>query len=192
MLFLRDSSQKEFRCWRQTGRQWRAPPASTWSEIQRAVRQRRRKDPCQHPQYTSQHAESNRFAEKLQLDIPFGSSNGEADSDLPSPLGDRHQHDIHDSDPAYQQREGCHARQQNRHDSASGELRLNQILRPSDIEIVILGSGQVVTLAKQACDLVVASVIVSRETAEQKMSSSQNVPVILFCTVVKGMTTKSS
>ena len=48
-----------------------------------------RKDTCQQAQHSSQHAECNRLAEKLQLDIPFGSSHCQTNSNLASPLGDR-------------------------------------------------------------------------------------------------------
>jgi len=61
------------------------------------------KQPREHSQYTSQQAEGNRFAQKLQLDVPLGCSHRQTDSNLARPLGDRYQHDIHNSDAPDQQ-----------------------------------------------------------------------------------------
>ena len=51
----------------------------------------------------SEQRDQHRLDEKLDEDVRAPGAYGLADADLPRALGDRHEHDVHDADPAHQQ-----------------------------------------------------------------------------------------
>ena len=61
-----------------------------------------------------------------------------ADTDLTGALGDRHQHDVHDTDAADQQRDACNGRQDAHHDVDHGGHLLHGCAQAHDVDIVVL------------------------------------------------------
>src|SRR2546429_30983 len=55
-----------------------------------------------HADHTAQQAEHQRFDQELEQDVEPGGAERLADADLAGALGDRHQHDVHDSDAAHE------------------------------------------------------------------------------------------
>ena len=61
----------------------------------------RNADPCQDTQQPATGGEHHRLHEELPDDLPLRGPDGSPDADLPSPLRNRGQHDVHDADPAH-------------------------------------------------------------------------------------------
>jgi hypothetical protein len=55
---------------------------------------------------SAEERQRHRLDQELQQHLPPPRPNGEADADLAGPLGDGHEHDVHDADAAHQQADG--------------------------------------------------------------------------------------
>src|SRR5207249_11185287 len=130
-----------------------------------------------------QHAQHDCFAQEYQLDFRISRAYGESQPNLSRALSDGHQHDIHDADATHEQVQRRNASQKYGQNPAGRKLSLYYVLRAADVEVVSFRWIEMVALTQQSHNLLGSLRHGSRETAEQKMSSSQNVPVILFCTV---------
>src|SRR5258706_2480578 len=62
-------------------------------------------DPQEHARGTPDEAQHHGFAQELQPDRSFRRADGDTHADLPRPLRDRDQHDVHDADAADQERD---------------------------------------------------------------------------------------
>ncbi len=71
----------------------------------------------------AEQAEHDGFDQELQQHVAAAGADGQAQADLARPLGDRHQHDVHDADAADEQRHAGDAREQRRSSSASPRSR---------------------------------------------------------------------
>src|SRR5437870_559843 len=69
-------------------------------------------------------SEKRGFQQELRADVAAARADGPSDADLSRPFGDRHQHDVHDSDSADDERDRGDARQQDREGAAGLLLRL--------------------------------------------------------------------
>src|SRR5205823_8354920 len=98
----------------------------------------------------------------------------------------------HDADATHEQGQRRNASQKYGQNPAGRKLSLYYVLRARMLKSSASAGLRWWRSRSRATICLVASGMASRETAEQKMSSSQNVPVILFCTVAKGITIKSS
>src|SRR6185369_16125320 len=68
-----------------------------------------------YPCYPADHGEEDCFCQELQQYIVFSRPYRHPDPDLAGPFRDRNKHDIHDSDPAYDQRYGGYCAEKQRH-----------------------------------------------------------------------------
>ena len=75
-----------------------------------------------------------------------------AQADLAGALGDRHQHDVHDANPADQQRDGGNSTQEDGQHVGDGAGRVEKILLGQDGEIVG-ADGSAVTGAQDVANL---------------------------------------
>ena len=116
----------------------------------------------------SKQAQHDGFAEELELDGTLGRSHRHANSNFPGALRDRYQHDVHDADSAHQQRNRGDRDQQHAQGPARIELRLNDILGITDIEIVFFLGTQVMAIPRRAADSWPAALTSSGATAEQE------------------------
>ena len=63
----------------------------------------RRADAEEHAEHAAHQAEHQRLDQELEHDVAPGGAERLAHADLPGPLGDRDQHDVHDPDAAHQE-----------------------------------------------------------------------------------------
>src|SRR5579862_3607860 len=64
------------------------------------------------------------LAKELGQDVPRSGADGHADADLPRPLSDADQHDVHDADASDEERDGSDGREEGREDGRALLLRL--------------------------------------------------------------------
>ena len=88
-----------------------------------------------------------RLDQELLDDVAAARAEGAADADLAGALGDRRQHDVHDPDPADQERDAGD-RAQHQVEDPLGRLGLLQQLERDGDRVVLLG----VELAEQAVE----------------------------------------
>ena len=97
--------------------------------------------------------EYDRFYQKLQQHLALQGADGKADADLPRPLGDRHQHDVHDADATHQQAHCRHRTQQAGHGADGAGKGFGDLPGIHDIEVVGLVFGKLAPLAQQRANL---------------------------------------
>ena len=73
----------------------------------------------------------------------------EADANLPGALGDGHQHDVHDADPADEQGHGGDSAQQPRQDCRGHRHGLHHLLHVADGEVILLVAGDAPALPEK-------------------------------------------
>src|SRR5207247_1210222 len=101
---------------------------------------------------SAEQAEDDRFEEDLQQHIAPARADGHAQADLARPLGDRHQHDIHDPDAAHQQRHAGDAGEQRHHGLRRFFPDARHFLHRADHEVVRVARLNLVTPAEQRGD----------------------------------------
>src|SRR6266704_2442564 len=94
-------------------------------------------------------AQHHGLAQKLQLNGLFRRSDGNTNANLPRAFSHGNQHDIHDANPAHNQRDGSDGNQQNRERLAGFELRLNDVFRVADVEVIVFFRAQMVAVAQE-------------------------------------------
>src|SRR5690349_21945747 len=92
----------------------------------------------------AQDAERERLDEELQQDVALGGAQRLPHADLPGPLGDRHQHDVHDADAAHDQAHRGDAGQQRGEYLGGLLLGLQHVLLVADGEVVLAAGADVV------------------------------------------------
>ncbi len=109
-------------------------------------------DPTQDDPYqTPGEAQSGGLDKELGHDVPPFGPHRLADADLPDPLRDRDQHDVHDADAPYQQGDGGDASQEHGHQIGDLRHRPDHVLLAGDKEVVI--SDQAVPFPEDVGDL---------------------------------------
>ena len=84
---------------------------------------------------------------------PLARADGHADTDLAGALGDAHEHDVHDADPAHEQADGGDAEEEELEHGGDAGLRLAHLFLGVDLEVGVGPLGDAVTLAQDAGDL---------------------------------------
>src|SRR5690242_13856342 len=95
----------------------------------------------EHAEHAAEHGEHHRFGQKLQHDVAAARADGFADADLARTFGDRHQHDVHYADTAYQQADGTKYDDHERHHGGDFVEVLHHLLGGGDGKAVGLIGG---------------------------------------------------
>ena len=74
----------------------------------------RRPDPERDPEHAAHQRQDDRLDQELPLNVPAPRAQGAPDADLQTPLGDRHQHHVHDADPSEKKGDPAHRTEQER------------------------------------------------------------------------------
>ena len=82
------------------------------------------------------HAEHRRFGQELDQDVHAPRPECLSQPDLARALGHRNQHDVHDADPAHQQRYSCDAAQEDGQHPGDRACRIQEILLGEDGEVI--------------------------------------------------------
>src|SRR5262245_6596687 len=108
-------------------------------------------EPYPSPTATQRHGDG--LHQELGADVALACADCQADADLPCTLRHRHQHDVHDPDTAYHQRDRGDARQEQRHGALRGDAGLGDLGGVPQVEIIFLPSPYVVPLPQQRDNL---------------------------------------
>ena len=93
---------------------------------------------------------------------------GHAHADLARPLGDAHQHDVHDPDAADDERDDRDRGEERRERLGALLLRVRDLGQVADVEVVVVGGAEVVAIAQDRRDLRLrARRVVGRDRAHQ-------------------------
>ena len=98
------------------------------------------------PSKTAQKCEQHRLDQKLHQYVALPRPHGHANPDLPCSLGDRDEHDVHDSDPADEERHGPDRKKEHGQGAVDGVLRGAELGLRADDEIRLATLGDVVPL----------------------------------------------
>ena len=80
--------------------------------------------PAENAESAAANADQNRFGQELKQDIAARSPDGHSDADLAGPLGHRDQHDVHDADARYDERDRGDQNQHQRQDFGNALRRV--------------------------------------------------------------------
>src|SRR4029077_5602913 len=94
-------------------------------------------DPKEHARSPSDEAENDGFCQELELNGSFRCSHRDSNSDLPRALGYGNQHHVHNPNSPHDQGNGGDGDQQNRQSLTGIELRLNNVLGVTNVEIIL-------------------------------------------------------
>ena len=83
-------------------------------------------------------------------------TDGHAYTDLACPLGDAHQHDVHDANPADHERDARDCAQQNRHHARGCRGSFGDLLLIAHGEIVVAPGPDIVPLSQQRDNLLLS------------------------------------
>ena len=119
--------------------------------LQRPANQERADNAKKHSRGASDQAEHYRFPQELQLNRFFRGAHSNAHANLSSPLRYRNEHDVHDSNSTDDERNRSDSDQENGEGLTGFQLRLNDVFRIPDIEIIFLFRTQVMAVAQQRC-----------------------------------------
>ena len=98
------------------------------------------------------HRQDDRLDEELHEDVPLARADRHADADLARPLGDAHEHDVHDADAADEQADHRDAEREQRERPEDRVRRLAELGLRVDDE-VLAPALDAVALAEDALDL---------------------------------------
>src|SRR6266404_7991560 len=103
--------------------------------------------------HATDRAQGDGFNEELRENIAAVRADRHAGSDLSRPLGHAHEHDVHDANPADNQRDASDGKQQSRHHIRRRGSGFRDLLLIAHRKIVIASRPNVVTLSQQPDDL---------------------------------------
>src|ERR1043165_5391930 len=119
----------------------------------RKVRSLRRQRAAGYAQRPAQAAENHRLDEELGEDVAPARADGLADADLARPLGDGDQHDVHDSDPAHDERDaGDRAQHEGQGGGDRGRL-VEDVLLALELKVGLARVADLVALHEDRGDL---------------------------------------
>src|SRR3989475_1451394 len=95
----------------------------------------RQADADENTGYAAGHADQHRLAQELKEDVLLGGAHGATHPDLPDPLQDRREHDVHDPDAAHHERNGGDRPEHDVEDRLGALLLAEEQLRHGDFEV---------------------------------------------------------
>ena len=93
------------------------------------------------------------FDQKLGKNVAAVGADCHSNADLPRALGYADEHDIHNANAAYEQRDGCDRDEQGAHDARSLRRRVGDFLLAANGKIFIFARVNPVALTEQGGDL---------------------------------------
>ena len=151
----RDRSRRRCRPWPRPPRPRRWPATSPrWGKCSDVPHQDRQTSAEGDADGSAHQAQHHGLDEELPQDVVAAGADGHPQADFPRPLGDRHEHDVHDAHAADDQRNAGHGQEQDGHDGRLGAHGVGHFGHVADVEVVELPAADAMPLAQQIGDLV--------------------------------------
>ena len=118
---------------------------------------------------------------ELHQHLPLPGTDGETDTDLAGPFGDRDQHDIHDADTADQQTDRGNRTQQPGKHLGRSRHHADEFLHVIDMEVIVFTRCNAATLAHQTLDILLdfisGNAVLSRDVYGPDVRISGDAPL---------------
>src|SRR5204863_4717701 len=139
-------SEKNSHCHRKQRRHNHRLNGHLHRPLQRPASQERAGNSKENSRGTSDQAEHYRFSQELQLNRFLRGAHRDSHANLSSPLRYRNEHDVHDSNSTDDERNRSDSDQENGEGFTGFQLRLNDVFRIPDIEIIFFFRTQVMAV----------------------------------------------